>query len=157
MKGTKLMNKGLKQLGNKVSIGKDPKKIILEKLNNPHNKEKYVIRFSIPEFTSLCPITGQPDFAKIYIDYVPKNWIVESKSLKLYIQSYRNVGIFHEDVIVSIGKKLLKEIRPIWIRIGGYFYPRGGIPIDVFWQSGKTPAFLWIPDQNVNIYSGRGN
>jgi len=155
MKEIKLMNKGLKQLGNKVPIGKDPKKVILEKINNPHNTDKYVIRFSIPEFTSLCPVTGQPDFAKIYIDYVPKNWIVESKSLKLYMQSYRNVGIFHEDVIVSIGNKLLKEIRPIWIRIGGYFYPRGGVPIDVFWQTDNPPKKVWIPDNNIEVYKGR--
>ena len=133
-KGIILVTKNLRQLGNKIIHNSNPDKAIIEKVINPHKKENYVIRFSIPEFTSLCPVTGQPDFAKIFIDYIPKNWILESKSLKLYIQSFRNVGIFHEDVTIKIGKKIIKSISPKWIRIGGYFFPRGGIPIDIFWQ-----------------------
>ena len=155
MKGLIMVNKKLNQLGNKVSFKNDPQKALLEKVSNPHLKEIYVIRFSIPEFTSLCPVTGQPDFAKIFIDYVPNSWIVESKSLKLYIQSFRTVGIFHEDVAIKIGKGIYNEIKPKWIRIGGYFFPRGGIPIDIFWQQGKMPASLWVPDHDIKVYSGR--
>ena len=149
------MTKNLQQLGKKVIHGDNPNKANLEKVVNPHKKENYVIRFSIPEFTSLCPVTGQPDFAKIFIDYLPNNWILESKSLKLYIQSYRNIGIFHEEVTIKIGKKIVKSIKPKWIRVGGYFFPRGGIPIDIFWQYGKKPNTLWVPDQNIEVYHGR--
>ena len=155
MKVKKMPSKKFNQLGKRVSISDNPEKVILDKVSNPQKKEIYVIRFNIPEFTSLCPVTGQPDFAKIYIDYVPKNWIVESKSLKLYIQSFRNIGIFHEDVTIKIGKKVVSAIKPSWIRVGGYFFPRGGIPIDVFWQKGKKPSNLWVPDQNVGVYAGR--
>lgn len=154
-KGIILVTKNLRQLGNKIIHNSNPDKAIIEKVINPHKKENYVIRFSIPEFTSLCPVTGQPDFAKIFIDYIPKNWILESKSLKLYIQSFRNVGIFHEDVTIKIGKKIIKSISPKWIRIGGYFFPRGGIPIDIFWQYGKKPDSLWMPDHNIRVYQGR--
>jgi len=150
-----LVSKNLKQLGNKIVYSNNPDTALLEKVVNPHKKENYVIRFSIPEFTSLCPVTGQPDFAKIFIDYLPNNWILESKSLKLYVQSYRNIGIFHEDVTVKIGKKIAKSIKPSWIRVGGYFFPRGGIPIDIFWQYGKKPGTLWVPDQNIEVYHGR--
>jgi len=155
MKEVIVVNKKLNQLGKNVSFKNNPDKVILEKVSNPHKNEIYVIRFSIPEFTSLCPVTGQPDFAKIFIDYVPNNWIVESKSLKLYMQSFRNIGIFHEDVAIKIGKKVVKEAKPIWIRIGGYFFPRGGIPIDIFWQKGNKPKSLWVPDHNIEVYSGR--
>ena len=92
-----------------------------------------------PEFTSLCPVTGQPDFAHLVIDYVPGDWLVELKSLKLYLDSFRNHGAFHEDCTVAIGKRLAALLEPKWLRIGGYWYPRGGIPIDVFWQTGKLP------------------
>tara|TARA_B100000686_G_scaffold136347_1_gene143601 strand:+ start:10921 stop:11370 length:450 start_codon:yes stop_codon:yes gene_type:complete len=149
------VTKNFKQLGKKVIHSNNPNKSILEKVVNPHKKENYIIRFSIPEFTSLCPVTGQPDFAKIFIDYLPNNWILESKSLKLYIQSYRNIGIFHEDAAIKIGKKIIKSINPKWIRIGGYFFPRGGIPIDIFWQYGKKPKDLWVPDHNIKVYQGR--
>ena len=155
MKEVKVVSKRLTQLGKNVSLSNNPDKAFLEKVSNPQKKENYVIRFNIPEFTSLCPVTGQPDFAKIYIDYVPNNWIVESKSLKLYIQSYRNIGIFHEDVTIKIGKKIMNTIKPSWIRVGGYFFPRGGIPIDIFWQNGKKPGSLWVPDQNIGVYEGR--
>ncbi len=119
-----------------------------EKLKNPHNKNSYVIRLSVPEFTSICPVTRQPDFAYIIIDYIPNNWIVESKSFKLYINSYRNYGIFHEDVTLKIVKSLKASLSPKWIRIAGFFAPRGGIPIDVFWQSSSPPKTVLIPEYN---------
>ena len=113
-------------------------------------------RFTAPEFTTLCPITGQPDFAHLVIDYVPGKWLAESKSLKLYLASFRNVGGFHEDCTIAIGKKLAALLKPKFLRIGGYWYPRGGMPIDVFWQTGKLPAGVWLPDQGVAPYRGRG-
>ena len=90
------------------------------------------------------------------IDYVPEAVIVESKSLKLFLGSFRNHGAFHEDCTVMIGKRIVEVTEPKWLRIGGYWYPRGGIPIDVFWQTGKAPEGLWIPDQGVATYRGRG-
>ena len=116
----------------------------------------YLVRFAVPEFTSLCPVTGQPDFAHLIIDYVPGDTIVESKSLKLFLGAFRNHAAFHEDCTVGIGERLFTEMRPAWLRIGGYWYPRGGIPIDVFWQSGLPPAELWLPEQSVAPYRGRG-
>jgi 7-cyano-7-deazaguanine reductase len=129
---------------------------ILEKVSNPHIDVDYAVRFSCPEFTSICPITSQPDFAHLVIDYVPDKSIVESKSLKLYLFSYRNHGAFHEDCTVQIAKDIISCIKPKWLRIGGYWYPRGGIPIDIFFQSGKLPKDLWINDQGVPNYKGRG-
>ena len=128
----------------------------LERVPNPHPDVDYIARFAAPEFTSLCPITGQPDFAHLVIDYVPDRWLVESKSLKLYLASFRNHGAFHEDCTVSIGKRLVKLLKPRWLRIGGYWYPRGGMPIDVFWQTAAPPKGLWLPEQGVEAYRGRG-
>ena len=105
----------------------------------------YLVRFTAPEFTSLCPVTGQPDFAHLVIDYVPGQWLLESKSLKLYVASFRNHGAFHEDCTVVIGKRIASEIKPKWLRIGGYWYPRGGIPIDVFWQTGSHRRACGFP------------
>lgn len=116
----------------------------------------YVVRFTAPEFTSLCPMTGQPDFAHIVIDYIPGDFLVESKSLKLFLQSFRNHGAFHEDCSVYIAKRLVELLQPKWLRIGAYWYPRGGIPIDVFWQTGPAPEGVWLPDQGVATYRGRG-
>ena len=144
------------QLGHQVEIPASPEAAKLDRVPNPHPKDDYLVRFAAPEFTSLCPITGQPDFAHLVIDYVPGKWLVESKALKLYLSSFRNHGAFHEDCTVGIGKRLVKEIQPRWLRIGGYWYPRGGIPIDVFWQTGKLPPNLWVPDQGVAPYRGRG-
>ncbi|MCX5577448.1 preQ(1) synthase [Kaistia terrae] len=144
------------QLGRTVGIAESPEKAILDRVPNPHPDTFYVARFTVPEFTSLCPETGQPDFAHIVIDYVPKNWLVESKSLKLYMHSFRNHGAFHEGCTIDIAKRLIDLLDPHWLRIGGYWYPRGGIPIDVFWQSGPVPANLWLPDQGVAPYRGRG-
>ena len=90
------------------------------------------------------------------IDYVPGDWLVESKSLKLYLASFRNHGAFHEDCTVGIGLRLVAAIAPDWLRIAGYWYPRGGIPIDVFWQTGPPPPDLWLPDTGVAPYRGRG-
>jgi 7-cyano-7-deazaguanine reductase len=122
---------------------------------NPHADVAYNVRFSCPEFTSLCPITGQPDFAHLVIDYVPGKFLLESKSLKLYLASFRNHGAFHEACTVEIAKRIVKEVKPTWLRIGGYWYPRGGIPIDVFYQTGEMPKGVWIPAQEVPAYRGR--
>jgi 7-cyano-7-deazaguanine reductase len=148
--------KNLTQLGRDATIPASPEDAVLERVPNPHADTNYIARFTVPEFTSICPVTGQPDFAHIVIDYVPGKWLVESKSLKLYLQSFRNHGAFHEDCTVAIGKRLVKTLAPKWLRIGGYWYPRGGIPIDVFWQTGKLPSGVWVPDQGVAPYRGRG-
>jgi 7-cyano-7-deazaguanine reductase len=144
------------QLGRPTRIPASPAEAVFDRVENPHKDTHYVARFTAPEFTVLCPITGQPDFAHLVIDYVPDRWLVESKSLKLYLTSFRNHGAFHEDCTVGIGKTLFGLLKPRWLRIGGYWYPRGGMPIDVFWQQGKLPAGVWIPDQGVAPYRGRG-
>ncbi len=143
------------QLGHKVGISASPDQAVLERVPKPHPEHDYLVRLTCPEFTSLCPITGQPDFAHIVIDYVPNKWLVESKSLKLYLQSFRNHGAFHEDCTVEIGDRLLSQLAPKWIRVSGYWYPRGGIPIDVFFQKGKLPSNVYVPDTGVKPYAGR--
>lgn len=148
--------KDLTQLGAKTAAPETPEEAELERVPNPHADTDYLARFTCPEFTSLCPVTGAPDFAHLVIDYAPGDWLVESKSLKLYLQSFRNHGAFHEDCTVAIGKCLAETLQPKWLRIGGYWYPRGGIPIDVFWQTGTLPEGLWVPDQGVSPYRGRG-
>ena len=147
---------GLSQLGGHSPLPASPDEAVLEKIANPQAGAEYLVRFTAPEFTCLCPVTGQPDFAHLVIDYVPEAWIIESKSLKLYLGSYRNHGAFHEDTTVAIAKRLVDEISPRWLRIGGYWYPRGGMPIDVFYQTGAPPSGLWLPDQGVSPYRGRG-
>ena len=149
-------NEKLTLLGASGSLPTSPEEAILERVPNPQTNSSYLVRFTCPEFTSLCPVTGQPDFAHLVIDYVPQNWLVESKSLKLYLGAFRNHGAFHEDCTVGIGKRLEELLSPHWLRIGGYWYPRGGMPIDVFYQSGSPPTELWIPDQGVPSYRGRG-
>ena len=146
----------LTQLGGAATLPASPDESVLEALPNPHAGTLYLVRFVCPEFTSICPVTGQPDFAHLVIDYAPEGLIVESKSLKLYLGAFRNHGAFHEACTVAIGKRLIAELRPRWLRIGGYWYPRGGIPIDVFYQTGKPPPEVWIPDQGVAPYRGRG-
>ena len=143
------------QLGRKSEIPASPEKAVLDRVANPHPEALYLARFTAPEFTSLCPVTGQPDFAQLVIDYAPAKWLIESKSLKLYLTSFRNHGAFHEDCTVAIGKKIVEVAQPRWLRIGGYWFPRGGIPIDVFWQTGPAPEGLWAPDQGVGAYRGR--
>jgi 7-cyano-7-deazaguanine reductase len=144
------------QLGRATQWPASPEEAVLDRVPNPQADTLYVARFTAPEFTSLCPVTSQPDFAHLVIDYVPKDWLVESKSLKLYLASFRNHGAFHEDCTVAVGRRLYDLLQPHWLRIGGYWYPRGGIPIDVFWQSGAPPADIWLPDQGVPPYRGRG-
>jgi 7-cyano-7-deazaguanine reductase len=147
---------GLTQLGAHVEASASPETAVLERAPNPHADALYLARFAAPEFTSLCPVTGQPDFGHLVIDYAPGDWIVESKSLKLFLQSFRNHGAFHEACTVYVAKRIVDAITPRWLRIGGYWYPRGGIPIDVFWQTGAPPEGLWLPDQGVSPYRGRG-
>lgn len=153
---TKTDTSSLSQLGTKVDLPLSPEEAILESVPNSQDDTEYAVRFTAPEFTSLCPMTGQPDFAHLVIDYLPNKWLIESKSLKLYLGSFRNHGAFHEDCTIGIGKKLVEFLDPKWLRIGGYWYPRGGIPIDVFWQTSSPPKHLWIPDQGVPPYRGRG-
>ena len=143
------------QLGRSVRVPASPRDAVLDQVSNPHPDSNYVARFTFPEFTAICPITGQPDFATLVIDYVPSRWLVESKSLKLYLNSFRNHGAFHEDCTVAIGKRLVALLKPKWLRIGGYFHPRGGMPIDVFWQAGRLPHGVWAPDQGVATYRAR--
>ena len=129
----------LKQLGSTTVLPDSPETAELERVPNPQAGTPYCVRFTAPEFTSLCPMTGQPDFAHLVIDYIPGEWLVESKSLKLFLGSFRNHGAFHEDCTVSIAKRLVDLLKPEWLRIGGYWYPRGGIPIDVFLPDGGSP------------------
>ena len=145
-----------KHLGQASRLPASPDEAVLDYVANPRPARPYLVRFAAPEFTSLCPITGQPDFAHLVIDYVPGDTIVESKSLKLFLGSFRNHAAFHEDCTVGIGERLVAEMAPQWLRVGGYWYPRGGMPIDVFWQSGPVPEAIWLPDQGVAPYRGRG-
>ena len=146
----------LTQLGQPSSLPASPAEATLERVPNPHAGTDYVARFTCPEFTTLCPVTGQPDFAHLVIDYVPGDWLVESKSLKLYLASYRNHAGFHEGCTLDVAKQLVALLAPRWFRIGGYWYPRGGIPIDIFWQTGTPPDGAWVPDPGVAPYRGRG-
>ena len=143
-------------LGAQSALPASPEEAVLDRVPNPHPDTNYVARFTCPEFTSLCPVTGQPDFAHLVIDYVPDQHLVESKSLKLYLASFRNHGAFHEDCTVAVGKRLVDLLSPRFLRIAGYWYPRGGIPIDVFWQTGALPEGTWLPDTGVAPYRGRG-
>ncbi len=147
---------GLTQLGHRVAIPASPDQAVLERVPAPAKGKLYVVRFTCPEFTTLCPLTGQPDFAHFVIDYVPRDWIVESKSLKLFFGSFRNHGTFHEGCTMLIAERLVAALDPIWLRIGGYWFPRGGMPVDVFWQTGAPPDGAWIPAQDVPSYRGRG-
>jgi 7-cyano-7-deazaguanine reductase len=147
----------LTQLGARVETPTSPDAAILETV--PYSRgdgPPAIVRFTCPEFTSLCPVTGQPDFAHLVIDYVPGAHLLESKSLKLFLASFRNHGAFHEDCTVEVGKRIAACIKPKFIRIAGYWYPRGGIPIDIFWQKGILPKGVWLPDTGVKPYRGRG-
>lgn len=146
----------LTQLGGTVTIAESPDLAVLETVANPHPGERMLVRFTCPEFTSLCPVTGQPDFAHLVLDYVPSARLVESKSLKLYLASFRNHGAFHEDCTVAVARKVQAAAQPQWLRIAGYWFPRGGIPIDVFYQTGDPPLGVWVPDPGVPAYRGRG-
>lgn len=152
----KTIYQGLDQLGTQTGLPQTPEDAKLERVANPHPGTLYLSRFTAPEFTSICPVTGQPDFAHLVIDCAPADWLVESKSLKLFLSSYRNHGAFHEDCTLDVAKRIVELIEPTWLRIAGYWYPRGGIPIDVFWQTGPAPDGLWVPDTGVPAYRGRG-
>ena len=143
-------------LGRSAPLPASPDEAHLDTVPNPHPGLVYLVRFTCPEFTSLCPVTGQPDFAHFVIDYVPEAAILESKSLKLFMASFRNHAAFHEDCTLQIAERLEEALLPKWLRIGGYWYPRGGIPIDVFYQTGAPPDGLWLPDPGVAPYRGRG-
>jgi len=147
---------GLTMLGRDTPLPQSPDEAVLERVKNNNADVDYVVRFVQPEFTSLCPMTGQPDFAHLVIDYIPGDFLVESKSLKLFLTAFRNHGSFHEDCTLAIGKRIVATISPKWLRIGGYWYPRGGMPIDVFWQTGNVPDGVWLPSQDVPGYRGRG-
>jgi len=146
----------LRQLGRITEAPVSPAEATLETVPNPQAGALFLARFTAPEFTSLCPVTGQPDFAHLVIDYVPSKRLVESKSLKLFLSSYRNHGAFHEDCTVDIAQRIIAAAKPHWLRIAGYWYPRGGIPIDVFFQTGAPPKDIWIPETGVQPYRGRG-
>lgn len=148
--------KQVKILGRATKLPASPDEAVLDRVANPHPDANYVARFTAPEFTCLCPVTGQPDFAHLVIDYLPKDWLVESKSLKFYLVSFRNHGAFHEDCTLMVGKRIVELLKPHYLRIGGYWYPRGGMPIDVFWQTGSLPDGVWLPDQGVAPFRGRG-
>jgi 7-cyano-7-deazaguanine reductase len=143
-------------LGRRAALPTSPDAAQLDTAANPHPGHPYLVRFTCPEFTSLCPVTGQPDFAHFVIDYLPDAAILESKSLKLFLGSFRNHAAFHEDCTVMIARRLVAVLSPRWLRIAGYWYPRGGIPIDVFYQTGEPPAGLFVPEPGVSPYRGRG-
>ena len=146
----------LHALGQHSAIQTDPDAAILERVSAPAAGSHYVVRFTCPEFTSLCPITGQPDFAHIVLDYIPADWIIESKSLKLFLTAFRNHGAFHEACTMMIANRIIAAISPLWLRIGAYWYPRGGMPIDIFWQTGAPPEGIFLPEQGAASYRGRG-
>jgi len=147
----------LTQLGSRTEIPVSPETAVLETVSfSRGDGPPAIVRFTCPEFTSLCPVTGQPDFAHIVIDYAPDKLLVESKSLKLFLTSFRNHGAFHEECTLMIGRRVAEATKPLWLRIGGYWYPRGGIPIDVFWQTGTPPQDAWLPETGVQPYRGRG-
>lgn len=132
----------LQALGTKTEYRDDYAPEVLETFENRHPDNDYWVRFNCPEFTSLCPITGQPDFAEIRIAYVPAERMVESKSLKLYLFSFRNHGDFHEDCVNTIMKDLVKLMQPKYIEVKGIFTPRGGISIWPYANYGK-PGTKW--------------
>jgi 7-cyano-7-deazaguanine reductase len=142
-------------LGREARVPASPDAARLERVPNPEPGTAYLVRFACPEFTTLCPVTGQPDFAHLVIDYVPEAWLLESKSLKLFLASFRDHAGFHEGCTLQVARRIVEAVEPRWLRIGGYWFPRGGIPIDVFWQTGEPPAALWLPDQGVPPYRGR--
>lgn len=130
-------NEGLQTLGRKTEYKSDYAPEVLETFQNKHPENDYWVQFNCPEFTSLCPITGQPDFAEIKILYIPGERMVESKSLKLYLFSFRNHGDFHEDCVNVIMKDLVKLMDPKYIEVIGLFTPRGGISIYPYANYGR--------------------
>ena len=145
-----------RQLGEASRLPQSPDEARLDPVPNPHPDALYLARYVAPEFTSICPVTGQPDFCHLVLDYAPDRSLVESKSFKLLLGSYRNHGAFHEDCTLDVAKRVIAAIEPRWLRVSGYWYPRGGIPIDVFWQTGPVPEGLYVPETGVAPYRGRG-
>jgi 7-cyano-7-deazaguanine reductase len=144
----------LTHLGKQSTIETNPDDAILDKIVKPNQDLLYCCRFTIPEFTSTCPQTGQPDFSTLIVDYVPDSYLVESKSLKLWMFAFRNHGAFHEDVTVSIGYRLFRELKPHWLRIAGFWNGRGGISIDIVWEAGELPQFVKpLSIDNVKLYN----
>ena len=147
--------KKIKYLGKKNKGINSPESFKLDALDNPHPDSNYSIRFSSPELTSICPITSQPDFGNIVIDYVPNKFLMESKSFKLFLFTFRNYGGFHEDCTIKIGKKIISTIKPRWIRVATFWNPRGGIPINVFYEKGNLPKKVYIQDLEQPVFMGR--
>jgi 7-cyano-7-deazaguanine reductase len=135
----------LSQLGRAVGAPDRPEDAVLERVPNPQSDVLYLARFTAPEFTSLCPVTAQPDFAHLVIDYAPGDWLIESKSLKLFLTSFRNHGAFHEDCTVAIGRRIVEVAEPRWLRIGGYWYPRGRHPHRRLLADGAPPEGSGCP------------
>ena len=144
----------LTQLGKKVNIPKNPQKAILQTFQNPHPDLDYVVRLSAPELTTLCPITEQPDFATIVVDYAPDELLVESKSVKLFLGSFRNHGTFHEDCTGYIHNRLKEAMEPKFIRVTGLWNARGGIAIDVVVESGTLPPSCTLLSLGKTSYRG---
>lgn len=148
----------LSQLGRSAPLPQSPEEAVLETFENPHPDLYYVVRLTSSEFTCLCPITGQPDFATIIVDYVPKKWILESKSFKLFLGSFRNSGIFHEDGTVYIHNRLKEALDPTYIRVVGFWNVRGGISIDIVVETGALPQgcyllpVIQLKDQTGNVH-----
>lgn len=146
----------LKQLGTMVDIPTRPEDAVLDTFQNQNPAIDYVVRLTAPELTSICPITKQPDFAVLIVDYVPHQRLVESKSFKLFLESFRTVGTFNEDCTSYIHQRLCQSLAPKYIRTVGLWNARGGITIDVVLESGKLPAnCLLLPLERVAYRGGR--
>jgi 7-cyano-7-deazaguanine reductase len=144
------------QLGRSVKLPASPEEAVLDAVPNPHTDSDYLVRFTAPEFTTLCPITGQPDFAHFVIDYAPAERSWRSKSLKLFLHSFRNASGFHEGHDREDRQAYTASDQAEIIRVAGLLVSRGGMPIDVFWQTGKLPSGVWLPETGVQPYRGRG-
>jgi 7-cyano-7-deazaguanine reductase len=148
---------GLRQLGSEVPVPNSPEEAELERVPNPHADTAYVARFTAPEFTCLCPVTGQPDFAHFVVDYAPRGFLLESKSFKLFLASFRNTAAFHEDATITIGKRIVDLVEPAWLRIGGYWYPRGGILSTCSGSKGRRPKACASPIKAWRLIAGGGD
>jgi 7-cyano-7-deazaguanine reductase len=134
----------LTQLGNKTPLPNSPEEAILEVA--PWHGARIFAQFDCPEWSGLCPVTGQPDYGHIVIDYIPKAHLIESKSLKLFLGSFRNHGCFHEAVVDTIGERLFDVAKPHWLRVSGFFNARGGIAINAIRKWGHIPPGITIPE-----------
>ncbi len=144
----------LTQLGQQVTPPASPQEAQLETFVNPHADVDYVVRLTAPEFTTVCPMTGQPDFAALIVDYVPRECLVESKSFKLFLWSFRNHGVFHEEATVYIHKRLEEALQPKYLRVVGLWNVRGGITIDVAIESGACPVGCQLLPLGKSDYRG---